>query len=289
MALGYEGFVEIDSTSLLCTSFSASINRTKMESAAGYGGELSTPESSIGIGSPHTYDWESIEGSIDFEFYKDVAGGPSPIVSLYKSLLGSRQTSFQVASYTRKGGRQIFEECYWNSLSINYAEGSLVSGSVSFLAIDRETYTIGGDYIDNKYGIPWAKWSLDTLIQSIPFWKITIKDQNYLTWSLSLSQSVEKFFGCTNTTGSYTEAQEPLLVGIGPMTGQFQFEIFPDDTINPVSAISDEINSLTIVIEGEDLIRLTDLELVESSDPIESEEALSKLSLTYDIYGIRVP
>jgi len=301
MALGYEGLVSINTTPILCTSFSAPQSRVKMESNSAYKGTMET-EMDPGLFYPRTYDYPLVDGSLSFELSEDS-------LSLLIGFIEARGDSFAVASINRMGAAINMNECYWNSISFSISEGQIVVVNLDFIAKQMNTYTIGGsdstnNYADNRLGVsdeyPSATEILglpilpttlaaDLNINPYPWWKFTVYNgeniTKYLTWSLSFSQDIVRHFLCKADTDVYA----PSIFSIGPLSVNFKFDILPDYNISPFATVENPIAALEVRIDGVEAFTLEDLELQRTVDDIQSFDSLSVVSLSYDVYQITFP
>jgi hypothetical protein len=298
MALGYEGLVSLNVANItdygLCTGTSFPRQRNRLDSNSGYGGQIKSPVEEIGIGFPRDYDWDTYDGSIDVEVHEDF------FVNQIKPWLFDRQRAATLSISSRKDNLQSFSSnAYWSSISLEASADSAVSSSINFVAINRSTYTIGGDYTKNVRGddifcaggsegfAAPLNPSADNL-NPIPYWNTTITIDGtpveFISWSINFNQEVVKFFACEGDgTGSITEAVEPKFVAVGPMTATFSGEYFFVDT--SIFTIPDDISTLSAKL-GNEMLSLTELELETASDDIGGLESLSPISVNYSIYGL---
>ena len=118
MALGYEGFVSLKVDAIedvaLGTGGSIPDNRQRIESSSGYGGQISTPASEIGIGLPRNYDWGSWDGNMDFDVHSDF------LANQIVPWIFDRQKGAQVYYQTRAGNVQQFNKCYWSNINLRH-------------------------------------------------------------------------------------------------------------------------------------------------------------------------
>jgi hypothetical protein len=292
MPVGYEGIAYIEDTIFLCSGASAPRTRNRIESASGYGGRLSTPVAEIGIGAPRNYDWSTYDGSLNFEMNSKL------FTDIIKVWLFARQETKQVKLRPRYGSYQQFDDCYWNSITFSASEGSVVNGSIGFVAIDRDDFDLKDEYIDNKEGyitcsdlsssgdIPSLNDNNDNL-NPIPFWKTRIEasgliDPDTITiygWTLTFSQDVVKFFKCEGNSS----VQPPFRVGVGPMMANLQMEIMILN--DEITTLPDELNNVTVHV-GTSSIQIDDLEIDADSDDVQTGSALVPLTTTYNVYKL---
>ncbi|MHC4213151.1 MAG: hypothetical protein ACYSWP_07260 [Planctomycetota bacterium] len=292
MALGYEGYVSLKVNTLedvaLGQGGGVPKARQRLESSSGYGGEISTPVADMGIGLPRNYDWTVYDGSMDFDVHEDF------LTNQVKAWVFARQDAGEVYIQTRQGNVQDFDNCYWNNISLSASEGGALTGSISFVAMQRDSYTRGGDYINNKTGgntlcaggtpdFPDQLNPLNGNINPIPFWNTFVEINGSLvemtTWNLDFSQEVVKFFGCFNNA----TVQEPKYVAVGPMTVSFTGDYMFVDTATFASP--DTLSTLYITMGGEQ-IKLEDLELTTDTDSLQGQDAIVPVSLEYAAYTL---
>lgn len=302
MALGYEGYVNLDGKYALGTGTAVPRARVRLESNSGYGGGISTTSSpasamsGIGIGSPRTYDWEVFDGSLNFEMTKD-------IFVVLRSWIFARDSQKVILFSSRKGNEQSYSDTYWNSISISASEGSLVDGSVGFTALSRANYEYGDEslsgYINNKTGaglmcvnanMPSPLNPIPHNYNPIPSWftRITLGTDVYdfLSWTLDFSQEVVKFPACNHTEGP----QGPVHVGVGPMTVTLSGAWMWIDDGKPADYPLDTLTNgkVEIIADGE-YISFPQLELNTSSDDVQSQDTMTPVNLEYAIYEIKYP
>ena len=290
MGLGYEGWVKLGDTFALGTGVSVPRARARLESPSGYGGQIESPKSEIGIGLPYNYDWEVFDGNASFELNE----------LLWVELndwIFHRQTPKAVNFSTRKSGKQQLDLSFWNNISINANEGSSVDGSFSFVSIDRDLYSYGSEYPIGKKGndesgadqtllCPLALGMGPPLnkdlenINPIPYWNTFIEISGstieFINWSLSLSQDVVKFFACEYNTS----AQEPKYLAVGPMTVTFS-----GNYMMRSSFLGDEIVEAITHI-GTKTLKLRRMEANTEADDIPGLDALVPLAVDYSVYEL---
>jgi len=301
MGLGYEGWIKLDDTFALGTGMSVPRARSRLESSAGYGGQIESPVAEIGIGQPFTYDWDIFDGNASFDVNE----------LLWDELINwvfHRQTAKEVKFSTRSTGVQRFERAFWNSININANDGSQVDGSVSFVAIDRDEYVYGREYPEGKegndeggadqtllcplalgMGAPLNPAGVGTSnLNPIPYWNTFIEIAGntieFINWSLSFSQDVVKFFECgfDVSTGVPTAAVEPKYLAVGPMTVSFSGNYMMRDTF-----LGDEI-VLANAHMGTKVLELRRMEASTESDDLPGQDSLVPLAVDYSIYELAV-
>jgi hypothetical protein len=290
MALGYEGIGYVDSIIFLCSGASVPRTRNRIDSASGYGGRLSTPVAEIGIGSPHNYDWSTYDGSVNFELNKKF------LDDVVKDWIFARETVKKVELKPRDGSYQEFEDCYWNSINLSASDGSAVTGSIGFVALDRDSFDLEDDYIDNKTGsitcadlaasgdIPALNVGDD--VNPIPFWHTRVEASGLIqtgveamSWNLSFNQEVVKFFKCEGLQGP----QAPFRIGVGPMTITLQMDVM---ILNQtITSLPDILNNVILHI-GTSSLKFDDLEIDSDNDDLQTGASLVPLSLTYGVYKL---
>lgn len=200
MALGYEGWMKIGDAYALGTGGGIPESETKLESSSGYGGQIKAPIGEIGIGSPRIYDWQKWDGSVDFEANDGVLG-----VILGAAL--DRQNSVSIFVKTRQGNIQQ-GSVFWNSISLQASQGSLVTGSLDFTGLGRE-YAYGlWEQTSNGEGV------CQLIGDPIPYWNTSVSGGTFLSWNIDFSQDVVRFFTCENNIVPV----EPKFLAVGPMS-----------------------------------------------------------------------
>jgi hypothetical protein len=293
MALGYEGYVKIGDKYALGTGTAVPRARTRLTSQGAYGGEINTPVDEIGLWGPRVYDWEVFDGSVDFEITKDM-------FSLLKAWVLDRDSQKDILFSTRKDNEQKFVDTFWNSISISATEGSLMDGSLGFVAMDRDTYSYGAQGIDSYPGNVTGKGLLCTLATGmpsplnvsgenynpIPSWysKITlgVEVYDFLTWTLNFSQDVVKFFACTGVQGP----QAPMYVGVGPMAVTFSGSWMWLDKDAQTSFPADDVTDLKVEV-ADTSISFKNLELQSISDDVQSIDSTTPVQMEYAIYELQ--
>jgi len=306
MALGYEGLIKIDIYTALGTGSAVPRSRARLESSSGYGGQIkddTTPGdySKIGIGAPYNYDWTSYDGSLNFELDKAVFQGA------LKPWLFDRQSSKTVLIRSRYGNVQQYA-AYWNSISIGASDGAACDGSVAFVAlVPSASYVWGSDYISNKKGYslfcpspamgvppPLNKSTMKNQYP-VPFWNTQVwvtpaggsaSKHNFITWNVTFSQEIVKFFGCTQIAATPADlgALEPLYLAAGPMTVIFSgsyMEDFPGSN----AFLGDILDELDVYVDSVP-IRLKRLELNTESDDVQTGVSLVPLTVEYVAYEL---
>ena len=288
MAIGYEGIAYVDNDIFLCSGANVPRTRNRLESSSGYGGRLSSPVGETAIGNPHTYDWSTYDGSVNFELNKKFFD------NIVKNWIFNRQKTKQIELKPRSDSYQKFTYCYWNSISLSASEGSAVTGSIGFSAIDRDDFDIEDDYRNNKTGfiacadlassgdIP----SLSPNLNPIPFWYTRISATGLiqagievLSWSLTANQSVEKFFKCLGNT----YAQAPFRIGVGPMTINLQMDIMVLNT--SLASLPSTLNNVVLHL-GTSSIQFDDLEIDSDDDGLQVGATPVALSVSYSAYKL---
>jgi hypothetical protein len=293
MAVGYEGYVTLKVSAIedvaLGTGGGTPRGRQRLESSSGYGGEIKTPVADMGIGLPRNYDWVVYDGSMDLDVHEDF------LTNQIKAWIFDRQKGAQAYFQTRAANVQQFNKCYWNSLNLSASEGGALTSSIGFVAMQRDSYTRGGDYINNKtggnpicssstevYPTPLNP-SSDFNTIPIPFWNTYVEINGSLvemtTWTLDFTQEVVKFFGCFNNS----TVQEPKYVAVGPMSVVFSGDYMFVDTATFASP--DTLASLYVTMGGEQ-IKLEDLELTTDTDNLQGPDAIVPVSIEYAAYTL---
>ena len=293
---GYEGSAFITNAGdsfvpFLCTGASVPRAKEALTSSAGYAGEIKTPVSEIAIGTPRAYDLDTFDGSLDFDLTENF------FTDIWKPWLFDRQAAKRVKLIPRGGSLQQFNNCYWSSLSISAQEASAVSGSVNFVALERNTYTAEDEYIVNKLGdididelkstgdIPALNPSSGQA-NPIPFWNTNLgidggvgeETPDVLNWTMTFNQDVVKFFACEENT----TPQVPSFVAVGIMTVTLEFEMM---FLNTTATLYDELDEAVIYV-GSKALTLQDLELNNATDDVRDGSSTTPIGVTYEAYTL---
>jgi len=300
MGLGYEGYATIKVNSItelvLCTGAAVPKARVRLESSSGYGGKIdetsggSGDYSEMGVGLPRAYDWVQYDGNISFDIHEDL------FTNQISPWVFDRQSKAEIVLQSRAANEQEFLNCFWNNITMSAADGNAVNGSISFVALERDTYTVGGDYEANKEGenflcnVP-SGWNVPEPLNPhadfdkvpVPFWRsrVVINGtlQTFTTWNVDLSQEVVKFFACEHNANPV----EPKWLAVGPMTATFTGDYMSADTFTFTAP--DTLTSLYIHI-ADQVLKLEDLELTSAPDPVQDQNALTPLSVEYAAYEL---
>jgi hypothetical protein len=296
---GYEGYAEIDGNLVLATSVSAPYQRNRLESNSAYKGTTSL-SSNQGIGYPHTYDFQSFDGSMNVEITQ-------AFFNTWKNWLISRTGSKAIRFQTRSNltnGVQIIPEAYWTSLSLETGgAGSAVTSSISLLAWNKtdssgvnKYNTVVDNYIDNKKGsintaggraalksggsIPALNVNTSN-ITPVPFWKTSISsfgaNTKLISWSVTFNQDITKQFTCA----AHSISQPPEYLVFGPVTGELTISLV---TLNGTQSISDEISNVVLNL-GVGVVNLGYCQDNTFADELEGQSDTTPFNLTYQIYG----
>jgi hypothetical protein len=300
MAMGYEGLVRVGTQYVLGMGASVPRTRDRIESASGYGGKIYTPRAAMGIGAPFNYDWEVYDGSITFEMTRSVFDS-----EIYPWVL-NRQSVKEFEFNTRLDNVQKLENCLFSSISISTSEAAAVSGDIGVTGLQREIYTWGDLYKDNRLGVSNGKVcppmdfppGLNPTTAGynrtpIPFWNTEVlvtettseKQKNFIEWSVTFNQSINKFFGCNHTGGADPGSQPPLYMACGPMTVSFTGTYMDDFTGKDNGFLGDHLAQVVIKLGGAE-IKMKRLESTIESDDIQAPEAMVPLGVDYAVYEL---
>jgi hypothetical protein len=293
--MGYEGLVllNVDGTNedmALATGSSVPRARTRMESSAGYGGQISLPVDKMGIGAPETYDWNVYDGSIDLELTLDFYDRQ------IEEWIFDRQKAGKVQLQSRADNVQLFNSCYWSGISISASDGGLITSSINFVAMSRDSYIIGGGYIDNNPGVNGSAKGNEVFCEPqtfgvpspfrapIPYWNSSVSMdgtlREFVTWTVDLSQDVVKFFSCEVNANPVA----PRFVAVGPMSVNFSGDYMFTDGL--AFTIPNFLPSLYVTLGGGSIIKLEDLELQTDTDAVQSPDTLTPIALEYSAYTL---
>jgi len=290
VALGYEGWARLNvngsDTLLLCTGASLPLSRIRLESNSGYGGQIKLPTAEIGIGFPHTYDWSSCDGSVNFEVFQYL------LTDQIVPWLFDRQKAATVSIQSRRNNQNIRTECFWNSISLNTSAGAAIEGSIGFVAVDTGTYAMGGGYIENKTGDeffcdpPVGLQMPSPLVSNvmIPYWQSQVYVDgayvDFMSWNLDYAQDIVKFFTCENNASPI----EPKFLAAGPMTVTFTGEYF-FYSATPGWNVPDYVSTLDINIASASL-KTKRGERTSSRDDVVTGESPVPINVEYSLFEI---
>ena len=237
--LGYESYVLLNGTIIPAISADTSEDRTRIDSSGVYGGgiEINTP-----LSSPHFYDWPAITGNVTFEASKET-------LNVVKNMIFHRNTPFGIKIITRIAGEQEVKKAWWNSISIQASEDSIVNITISFVGIERNSFAVGtfNGYWENVEGLYGS-----FCFNPIPFWKTKINGmENVRGWTFTLTQDVTRFLGCMNFSGNVPK--NPYILGIGVLACDMKIQ--KSDMTNPGSQYLNRPEQGHLLV----LIRLLDL------------------------------
>jgi hypothetical protein len=293
VGLGYEGWVKVGENYALGTGMSVPRDRPRLDSSAGYGGQVFTPPDKMGIGLPHNYDYESHDGSLNFEvdmaFYRNV------IIDW----LFDRQSSKEVLFSTRAGNSQYHESTWLRSINVSASADAALDGSLQFDSIGR-SYTYGNFFpykmgnspddpgvntlLNPDSGFPYQLNPEGHSLVPVPFWNTSIQvngdDVEFTTWTMSFSQDVVKFFACEHNTSPQT----PKYLAVGPMT-----VVFSGSYINQ-TFFSDSLDVIRVTVGNPsiDYERLNLKRCAQNTyqDDLQSPDGVTVLDMEYTVYEI---
>lgn len=302
MSVGYEGLVLLDcdslltgGTPLLCTSYSAPEQRTKIESDSLIGGRtlpLASNDYTPFIGKPHVFDWSDNTGSMTFDVTESSA------LAIKNWIINKRTIPVTIAMFNNTLTSVLLENCFWNSIDFSANENSFITCTINFIAIDR-TDEIGNDYISNRLGLintGIGNFNFDYIKETalnnslnknpLPYWKGTMQSDellsNYaevLNWRVNFNQTVERVFSCQATF----EAVPPSIIGIGEMAISGDLELYVKNSsynLNNILNIEELILNLNTV-----QFTFSDLDMDQHSIDGGSQSDVTTLSLSYSAYG----
>lgn len=262
MALGYEGYIKIGGNWCLGTGSAIPNTAVLINSSGAYGGKI-TSATEMGIGAPHAYDWSSWDGSLDFELTSEL------VVDLKGWILDTRDTTKNILVSTRYNNLQEWSG-YWSNINFAASEGSMATGSCSFVAMDRTSYTYGSNTQKEN-----SETGIFDLV-SIPYWETQIDGYVFLEWSLDFTQDVVRFFACN----MQVDPVVPAYVGVGPvaisLSGTY---ILADDEMSTFPG------TMTVKIGTTD-IDLKSVELQSQSDDVVTGNGLVPIAVTMDAYEV---
>ena len=245
MAMGYEGYAQITPLNssplvLLCTGANVTSTDKWIKSSGAYYGSLSLSGTGVNtqpLDSPMDFDYPEIGGNISFEANIDT-------VNLIINMINKRNLPFAILLATKLDGTQVFSECYWTEVSLAGSTGGVLTGSISLSAKGTingaNTYTYGTNMSPSGSGGANAF----NVNPPIPYWNTTGAingsnlNGNLMDWSISFSQTVNRFFTCPG--GGLSNPNPPITMNVGPCTGSFS------GNLAVIDPLKKEIDSATI-------------------------------------------
>ena len=285
MGLGYQGYATINERQFLVTSLSIPEQEVRLDSSAGWGGQLSSTKT--GIGAPHVYDFSTNDGSIGFELSIGFS-------TLLKSLISGRSSPFALDVHPCSGSQVYVGEAWWNSISLTGSEGSAVTGDISFLAVERGIEVIGSEYITNRVGDRGCEAFTDIPplnpsamnVSPVPFWKTSfsgtpLTNVEVISWTASFTQDIQKMFKC-GASGKNPVA--PFMLGFGPMSVELQLELFIKS--GKTWSFSRLPGSIRIALGEGSSMTFSQLETQQHAQDIRGQSDISVVSVTYQVYSL---
>lgn len=300
MALGYEGYIKVGGKYALGTGTSVPRARVRMDSSSGYGGAIKAnvpvgkTVAEIGIGAPRTYDWETHDGSVNFELNRDFWINPLNV------WVFDRQSPKEVYFVSRDENVQQYTRSFWNSISLSTSDGASVDGSVGFVAVERTSYAYGVQgvegFSDNKEGQgvmcpvgspPFPPPLNPSLLNRnpIPFWNtkfvVAVATVQFVNWSLDFAQDVVKFFASIDAATAPNDPgpMEPEYLAVGPMTVTFSGAYMLEDPLD------DAIADASLWLADQEF-KMQLLEKQSISDDVQTGDSTVPLMVEYAVYGI---
>jgi len=298
MAFGYEGYVTVKASGIedvaLCTGSSVPENRIRLDSGAAYGGQKTNSAPStydMALGAPHTYDFSQVDGNVDFEITQEF------FLNQIIAWLMSRQTAGVIKLRSRKDNLQEYDHCYWNSIDLTGTSGAAVTGSIGFVAIQRDAYTVGGDYIGNKTGTdlfcpispspvmpPPLNPATDLNVNPVPFWNTRLNFDGtfheFTDWNFSFSQDVVKFFVCQNES----MPQPPAFMAVGPMAAAMNCTQM---IVNTQSFMMPDTITLALLYIGTQAFGMGNLQRNQETDAVQGKSSMVPIVSDYTIYELQ--
>lgn len=282
---GYETWALLNGVFIPAVTADTDLDRNRIDSSGIYGGALSG--TGIPIGNVHYYDWPNITAS----FSADATEG---LLDTVRTMVMARHQPVSITLNNSIRGCQQVNQAWWNSIQIQTAEDSLVSVTMNLNALERNIFTVNNftDYWqDILGGLGGSVSAFSVTGGQIPFWKTQIREFDLVKgWTVSLTQTVNRFMGCFNNSGDTPE--NPFVLGMGVMNGTISFNTYenpsPDISAMPFKHSGSSLNSrqpITIVIDGNDFMSFG-CELNRVNDPLSGVASLSDLNYDYQIYDI---
>lgn len=285
---GYETWVTLNGIFIPCTTADTDLDRARIDSSGIYGGSIQG--NTCPIGQAHYYDWPTVTANFNAETSPE-------FLEILKAMIFARNTPVSLIINDGLTGTQRIDAAWWNSISIQASEDSLVTASVSFAALERNAFDVNeftaywhndnGSFANNCSNfVPLRNFGHFPL----PFWKTKIQEFTYVkSWTLNLTQDVTRFMGCMDYASDIPK--NPYILGVGIMNGTMSFNCFEDlnseITAMPTKYHGPVLNTrqaLTLMID--DAVFLTlDGELNKVNDPLIGFGALADIAYEYQIYA----
>ena len=262
---GYQGYVKIAGTYVLCTSSGLNFGEDFIRSSSMYGATEFTEGDEAAISQPKIRDYVVASGSIQFDIGKSRLG-------LLKSLIQSRDASFDVFLSSRGGEGITYSDCLWNSLSISCGgEGSILNVSLNIVSYTHAyEFSNGAEKCESKYPSDLMADGSDC----IPFWMTSLSIcSKLLSWSVSFSQNVIPYYCCE----AVEEPAPPKFIGVGILNiraNTVSLEEMPNT------------GNIDVLIDGDSVFKLLNCVRVGFSDNISGSSQLSTVSADYEANGI---
>jgi len=277
---GYESWVYLQNSIIPATAAETGVDRAKIESEGLLGGTIAG--SNMPLGQAHIYDWPIISASFTTE-------ASAETLSVIKNMIFNRNTPISIVVHNGYQGTQKIDQAWWNNITIQASEDSIITASVSLTGLERTAFDTGDfpDYwrnADGTYG--------SFCFSPIPFWNSKVVGYDYAkSWSLSISQDVIRFMGCMNYAGD--TPRNPFIMGVGTLNGNFKFSTFDEYTGIDIWAMPEKFSgtpvinrtNLGLIINGSNFVSMTG-EIVTVSDPMQNGANRSTIDYDYQIYSI---
>lgn len=278
--------VKLDDKTLLTTAFSISENQNVIESNCAYGGTITGEH--LGFATPNVLGFGEVTGSVTYDITKNQ-------LDTLKTWLNDRNSSKTINAETGSGSNGsssslAYGECYFQSMTLNASENSIVSADVDFWIYKKALTdgSVGGSI--SKSGLQGATALTDEEKEVIPYWKTKIDSfpLKVIGWNISITQTLVKKFYCeggssgTSGTGFDDVAPLPKAVFVGPLNIEMSVTALLENEVVDLSTLSGDLN-LTLKIADVDFIQIDKVKLL-SVSPDLTAKGMRTIELSYKAY-----
>ena len=270
VGLGYNSSVKLGSYFIFCTSLSINVGSQVIVSQGAFGRSSSSSGSNLYAFGPMRQDYPDIQATVSFQATTDNI----------KQILGwikNRTSLINLSLYT---GGTLSYNGYWTNISFSVSQGQLLTVSMTLMIIDSHRYgtnNIGmSNSISNKMTDNIGKMKGEATI--IPYYLTMVENlsvsEPVLSWSLDLSQNINKKTYCASTTiGTDAPIPKDLIFGV----------------LNSTLKVNVLMVSSSIQLQGTRTINYANASLTSNKDIKVWFDNLNYLILKYNILQSVVP
>ena len=269
-----------DGDLLLTTAFGISESQNILESSCGYGGQIQNINDKMGVASPNIIGLGDVTGSVTYDITINQANN-------LKDWLTNRNNSRIIEAKTGDMGASelLYGECYFQSITLNASENSIVSADVDFWMM-RKALTegsIGGAI--SKFGLRGNNKLEDYEKEIIPYWKTKIDgfNLNIIAWNISITQTLAKKFYCDGLDDDGPPL--PRAVFVGPLNIELGVTALLSNDVVDLSTLSGNLN-LTLQLGSVDFIKVENVKLI-SISPDLTATGMRTIDLSYKAFKLK--